>query len=468
MRKPEFSPSTSDTSAETPAPPDEIRLVRRRLLFLGGTVAAAGVAGVASAQSANAVSATTAWQAGGNANINSDGTNFLGPTNSVPLIFKTTPSAGTPTERMRINATGRVGIGTNAPSMPLDVKGSTASVVRATSTSTSDTSAGVNGVNPIGIGVVGTSTSNTGVQGGGAFCGVRGTGGSYGGIFDGTSYGATANGGATGLYASGTGYGVFADGGSGYGVYALGLIGIRGASSDPNNASILGDGGQYGVLGVNGRTAGVRGDSGYVGVWGHGTAYGLYGTADGAGGYGVMGAATGSAAWGLYSIGNCGVQGTLSKSAGSFKIDHPLAPEKKWLYHSFVESPDMMNVYNGVAVLDAAGEATVTMPDYFESLNRDFRYQLTAVGGAAPSLHIKSEVSGNQFVVAGGAPGLKVSWQVTGIRQDAYAKEHPIVVEEDKVGTEQGTLMFVPKGSSAKAFVPFSAAPVAHSVPPRG
>ncbi|MEM7390782.1 MAG: hypothetical protein AAF492_00420, partial [Verrucomicrobiota bacterium] len=51
------------------------------------------------------------------------------------------------------------------------------------------------------------------------------------------------------------------------------------------------------------------------------------------------------------------VSGTLSKSLGSFKIDHPLDPANKFLSHSFVESPDMMNVYNGNVRLDDDGEA---------------------------------------------------------------------------------------------------------------
>jgi hypothetical protein len=33
---------------------------------------------------------------------------------------------------------------------------------------------------------------------------------------------------------------------------------------------------------------------------------------------------------------------------------------------------------------------------------------------------------------------LKVSWQLTGIRHDAYANAHRIPVEEDKPGVEQG------------------------------
>jgi hypothetical protein len=140
-----------------------------------------------------------------------------------------------------------------------------------------------------------------------------------------------------------------------------------------------------------------------------------------------------SGAFAVYvGIGNVNINGTLSKSAGSFRIDHPLDPANKYLYHSFVESPDMKNIYDGVVVLDSQGQASVTLPDWFEALNKDFRYQLTPIGSAAPGLHISQEVSHNHFTISGGAKGLRVSWQVTGTRQDAYANAHRIPVEEDK------------------------------------
>jgi hypothetical protein len=136
--------------------------------------------------------------------------------------------------------------------------------------------------------------------------------------------------------------------------------------------------------------------------------------------------------------GTVNVNGTLTKSGGSFKIDHPLDPANKYLFHSFVESPDMKNVYDGVATLDARGEATVSLPEWFEALNKDFRYQLTAIGAPGPNLYIATEVSGNSFKIAGGAAGGKVSWQVTGIRQDAWANAHRIPVEETKPEAERG------------------------------
>jgi hypothetical protein len=129
--------------------------------------------------------------------------------------------------------------------------------------------------------------------------------------------------------------------------------------------------------------------------------------------------------------GDLHVNGTLFKTAGSFRIDHPLDPKNKYLQHSFVESPDMMNIYNGVLTMGNSGTAEVRLPDYFEALNRDFRYQLTPIGGYAP-LYIEEEIKDNRFKIGGGKPGLRVSWQVTGIRHDAYANEHRIAVETDK------------------------------------
>ena len=139
--------------------------------------------------------------------------------------------------------------------------------------------------------------------------------------------------------------------------------------------------------------------------------------------------------------GNLNVTGTLTKGGGSFKIDHPLDPENKYLSHSFVESPDMMNIYNGNVVLDAKGQAVVTLPAWFDALNREFRYQLTAIGAPGPNLYIAEEITGNWFKIAGGKRGMKVSWQVTGIRQDAYANVHRIQVEEHKPVAERGTYL---------------------------
>ncbi|MDX2005153.1 MAG: hypothetical protein SFU83_07735 [Meiothermus sp.] len=139
--------------------------------------------------------------------------------------------------------------------------------------------------------------------------------------------------------------------------------------------------------------------------------------------------------------GNLSVSGSVSKGSGSFKIDHPLDPTNKYLYHSFVESPDMMNVYNGNVVTDAGGFATVRLPDYFEALNTDFRYQLTVIGSFAQAI-VKEEIRDNRFVIQTDKPGVKVSWHVTGIRNDPYAAQNRIQVEVEKPAAERGKYLY--------------------------
>jgi hypothetical protein len=208
--------------------------------------------------------------------------------------------------------------------------------------------------------------------------------------------------------------------------------------------------GVYGWAQDNRYNYGVLGEARYGGEYnyglkGHGAGatynYGVHGFAEGGDyAYGVYGQASSGAVHNYAGrfVGDVDVSGSVNKSGGSFKIDHPLDPEGKYLYHSFVESPDMMNVYNGNIVLDARGEAWVEMPDWFEALNSDYRYQLTPIGGAAPRLHIAEKISGGRFRIGGGEPGMEVSWQVTGIRQDPYAEANRIEVEVEKRPEEFG------------------------------
>jgi hypothetical protein len=115
----------------------------------------------------------------------------------------------------------------------------------------------------------------------------------------------------------------------------------------------------------------------------------------------------------------------------NFKIDHPLDPNK-YLVHASVESPNMMNIYNGNVTLDSTtGKAEVVLPAYFEALNKDFQYQLTCVGGKGV-VWVDKEIANNRFMIAGDTPGRKVSWQVTGIRHDTWANANPLQVEVQK------------------------------------
>ena len=137
------------------------------------------------------------------------------------------------------------------------------------------------------------------------------------------------------------------------------------------------------------------------------------------------------------SDGNIFADGTITGSVKNFRIDHPLDPANKYLVHASIESSELLNLYTGNAVLDSEGSASVTLPDWFTALNQDFRYQLTPIGGFA-QLYIAEEVAGNQFRIAGGRAGMKVSWQITGVRHDGYATTHPLVVEAAKQGDERG------------------------------
>ena len=138
--------------------------------------------------------------------------------------------------------------------------------------------------------------------------------------------------------------------------------------------------------------------------------------------------------------GDASVVGALSKGSGSFVIDHPINPKNWLLFHSFVESPDVKNIYDGIAVLDRNGEATIELPSYFMALNKDFRYLATAMGESAPNLYISEEVHKGffglfgpiSFKISGGNPNQKISWQVTGIRHDPYILAYPIKVEQEK------------------------------------
>lgn len=210
--------------------------------------------------------------------------------------------------------------------------------------------------------------------------------------------------------------------------------------SDTNHAVVGQSTSAVGVIGENsGGSVGVLGRSPFVGVQGN-----TVGTANdrqavrGENGGSTMGYA------GLFT-GNAWVTGTLTKGGGAFKIDHPLEPETKFLSHSFVESPDMMNIYNGNVTTDAEGYAEIPLPEWFEALNRDFRYQLTVLdeedSDAFTQAKVVKKIASNRFTIRTSRPQTEVSWQVTGVRQDAWANANRIQVEEEKTPEEKGKFL---------------------------
>jgi hypothetical protein len=192
--------------------------------------------------------------------------------------------------------------------------------------------------------------------------------------------------------------------------------------------------GGYATMGVygessDGPTEGRIGTR--IGVYGYGKggefSIGVYGGHDRSGRQNLAG---------LFE-GDVQVRGGLAKSFGSFMIDHPLAPTQKYLFHSFVESPDMLNIYNGNVITDREGAAWIELPSYFEALNKDFRYQLTVIGGPYTA-YVAQEIQNNRFRIQTSQPGVKVSWQVTGIRKDPVAEKYRIQPEVEKKGSEKG------------------------------
>jgi len=192
---------------------------------------------------------------------------------------------------------------------------------------------------------------------------------------------------------------------------------------------------------------GVKGVSKWKGVEGYtnnvsGSGYGLFGEAEGAGTgtrYGVYGTASGGAvAWAGYFEGNVYVSGTVTANDYiEFKSDHPKDPENKYLSHSSVSSSELLNVYSGNVILGIDGTAIVTLPDWFESYNTNFRYQLTAIGAPA-NLYIAEKISNNRFKIAGGILDMEVSWQITGVRNDKFAKANPVELVTEKKSDEKG------------------------------
>jgi hypothetical protein len=217
------------------------------------------------------------------------------------------------------------------------------------------------------------------------------------------------------------------------GLAGIGLAGVGGQATDPGQ---VGGEGMAAHGGDANATSALPGVGIYAGG-GNATTGGQFG---GNGIFAVAGIGpTDNLTYGLSGafLGPVYVNGNLAKAGGSFVIDHPADPEHKYLYHSFVESPDMKNIYDGNVVTDGSGTAAVKMPEWFEALNRDFRYQLTVIGQPSQAW-VASEIANGSFVIRTEKPNVKVSWQVTGIRQDAWANAHRIPLEVEKAAGDQG------------------------------
>lgn len=140
---------------------------------------------------------------------------------------------------------------------------------------------------------------------------------------------------------------------------------------------------------------------------------------------------------GMKVKGDVEIVGVLTHGTGVVKMDHPKDPANKYLNHNAVISSDMMNIYNGNIVTDTKGQAWVEMPDWFDALNKEFRYQLTVIGSFDRAM-IAEEIMDNKFLIRTETGNVKVSWQVTGVRHDPWAEKNRTTVEEEKKQADKG------------------------------
>jgi len=358
----------------TTSPAAPLHISGNRLLLTSGTTAEVQFAGSASS-----------------ARFGEDGTGsfFASDTNGRAVRFLT--NNGTLNEWMRITSAGNVGIGTTAPAAKLEVNGAArfdGLVSFAGGQSFPGTIAGV--------------TAGTDLTGGGSSGNVTLN-------LDTTQVPllAAANTFTTGQTISTSSYG------AGLNVYAAAPQGIYASVNQDYAVGIYGDGSGAGN-GVGVTAAGGTGVS-----------------ADG------VNASVGSGGYAGNFSGDLNVTGAIFAGTKDFRIDHPLDPANKYLVHASVESSEMMNIYTGNVTTDSGGHVTVQLPEWFEALNTDFRYQLTVIGQFAQAI-VASEIQDNKFSIRTDKPNVKVSWQVTSVRQDAYAKAHPLVVEQGKEARLRG------------------------------
>jgi hypothetical protein len=254
-----------------------------------------------------------------------------------------------------------------------------------------------NGTAIVGIGSVATGSSS-------GICGKSYNSGGYGGVFQNTA-------GGVALYTT-----------SSVGVGGLGTIQVANTGSAGSCIAATGSG--------NGIIIGNTGTN----------CYGLYVSSTGSGGYsGYFNASGGGGAIGLFCNGTTGLYATggtaaifnapvtcngyITKSGGGFRIDNPLEPEKSFLNHEFVESDSAKNTYSGNVILDAKGEATITMESWFSAINSEVSMTLSAQGKSMPNL-FWSEVDALTFKISGGVANGKVSWQIVAVRSDAWQKKN--------------------------------------------
>lgn len=334
------------------------------------------------------------------------------------------------TPRMVINATGKVGIGTTNPSKPLQVetnvddlaiygrhRGTTGATYGVYGQSDSPDGAGVYGYGFTSTGVYGQTES---VSGSGVYGIATATSGLNKGVYGQSN--SISGAGVFGLSTSATGlnYGVYGQ------THSTQGYGIAGRATAGSGSPI----GVYGEsMSPTGR--GVHGNASSS----SGTAWGVFGSTNSSDSFafGVIGfEPSSSPGHAIYALGTLAATGTKS-----FQIDHPLRPGTHLLNHFCTEGPEPYNLYRGNVVTDEKGYATVSLPPYFESINRDPTYHLTVIGTFAQAI-IAQEVKNNRFVIRTSQPNVKVSWEVKAVRNDLWVQRYGFQTEQAKPDEHQG------------------------------
>jgi len=146
------------------------------------------------------------------------------------------------------------------------------------------------------------------------------------------------------------------------------------ATSSETPLQVSNPNGGYAIYASDDSSVGGFGITGFTnvgtaiqGIGNSNNSIGVIGVDGSAGGFGIFGYGISGYSWAGWFQGDVNVTGNLSKSGGSFKIDDPVDPANKYLYHSFVESPDMKDMYDGTATTDATGNVTIQLPKWFQA-----------------------------------------------------------------------------------------------------
>ena len=360
------------------------------------------------------------------------------------------------TERLRIKVNGNIGIGLAAPAEKLDVAGAVKMTGFKMPTGAIDGYVLTSDASGTGAWqqASGMSDNDWNIIGSNMYSAVSGNVG-IGITTPGSKlYVKTTTGlGIVGISDDGSGvYGKDESTGS-YGYLGHDTVGVYGYTNQAARAAVYGEGGGLNGYGVRGHhnASGNYGLIGHsnAGVFGrcynaaHSGVIGYYSSNIGSlgkgsagvdgwspAGYGVHGGSTSGYAG--YFDGDVHVAGTLSKSFGSFVIDHPLDPMNKTLRHMFVESPEALCIYRGKIALDASGEAVVTLPSYFAALTKEEEATVSLTSIGKPFLAGYEWLSDHSAFKVYGEAGREISWVAYADRDDPAARKLTRPVEEDK------------------------------------